>query len=300
MAATTTDATSEALWDQLWLPLWPLASDNFHEGIFKMARGKALKRRYVQANPDTISNLLIVDIDHPDAVLRALSANKSHPMPTAIVENKANGHAHGVWALEDGITRTEYAKRAPLAYAAAVVEGLRRAVDGDTGYSGFLTKNPVHADWNTLWLADNTEDLYTLRQLEALLGDHMPPKQWRRRKNPVGLGRNCTIFETARTWAYREVRHHFGNSEGLRAAIHGHVTALNTEFTEPLPAQEADGIARSIHKWITTKSRLWRDGAAVYEATFSTIQSARARKNAGSARPGRIAELAAAIEKGEL
>ncbi|CAB0572498.1 hypothetical protein CIP107522_02214 [Corynebacterium diphtheriae] len=49
-------------------------------------------------------------------------------------------------------------------------------------------------------------------------------------------------------------------------------------FTDPLPAREVDQIARSIHRWITTKSRIWADDPAVYEATFSTIQSARGRK----------------------
>ena len=53
---------------------------------------------------------------------------------------------------------------------------------------------------------------------------------------------------------------------------------LNTEFPEPLPASEARAIAASIHRWITTKSRMWADGPAVYEATFSTIQAARGRK----------------------
>ena len=32
-------------------------------------------------------------------------------------------------------------------------------------------------------------------------------------------------------------------------------------------------------RWIITKSRMWADGPAVYEATFSTIQSARGRKD---------------------
>ena len=46
-----------------------------------------------------------------------------------------------------------------------------------------------------------------------------------------------------------------------------------------LAASEARAIAASIHRWITTKSRMWADGPAVYEATFSTIQAARGRKS---------------------
>ncbi|MDJ0318670.1 primase C-terminal domain-containing protein [Arthrobacter antibioticus] len=108
----------------------------------------------------------------------------------------------------------------------------------------------------------------------------MPPVSWQRtkRRDPVGLGRNCTIFETARTWAYRELRHHFGDPSGLHRVINDEVHSLNATFSEPLPLSESKAIATSIHKWIITKSRMWQDGPAVYEATFSTIQSARGRK----------------------
>jgi hypothetical protein len=277
-------------WEQQWLPLWPMASDDFRDGVYKMARGEALGKRYVQANPEALSNLLVVDIDHPDAALRALSTQGNHPMPNAIVENRFNGHAHALWWLLEPITRTEYAKRAPLAYAAAVIEGLRRGVGGDAGYSGFLTKNPVHDHWETMWL---NEELRSLRQLEDELRDNMPPKRWRRSRAPVGLGRNCTIFEQARGFGYRDLRNYFGDSAGLSTSIHEHVHALNAEFTEPLPHSEANGIAASIHRWITTKSRMWQDGPATYEATFSLIQSHRGRR----IRPGRQILDRTAIEE---
>ena len=53
---------------------------------------------------------------------------------------------------------------------------------------------------------------------------------------------------------------------------------------------EARAIAASIHRWIVTKSRMWHDGPAVYEATFLTIQSARGKKSA-EARRQRAAEM---------
>lgn len=283
------DAATGNAWDQLWLPLWPLASDELAQGVYRMARGAALRRRYIEANPQALSNLLVIDVDHPDAVLRSLSAAGNHPMPTAVVENRSNGHAHAVWALAAPVTRTEYARRKPLAYAAAITEGLRRAVDGDKGYSGLITKNPVHTAWSCHWTGGG---VYSLGQLQEELGRHMPPARWRdskaRRDDPIGLGRNCTLFESARTWAYREVRHHFGDPVGLGVAILGETAARNAVFSEPLPDSEVHAIASSITRWITTRSRMWSDGPAVYEATFTTIQAARGRRS-GSARRDRAA-----------
>ena len=273
------DANEARQWEQMWLPLWPLASDDLRRGIYREARSAALERRYIEANPQAISNLLVVDIDHPDALMRAVWDRRDW-LPNAVVENPRNGHAHAVWALREPITRTEYARRKPLAYAAAITEGLRRSVDGDAGYSGLITKNPEHASWEAHWLTDR---LYGLGELESRLSDlgAMPPASWKRtrRRRPIGLGRNCDLFESARTWAYREIRHHWGDPDGLADAIEQQAHALNQEFTEPLPHIEVHHLAASITRWIVTQSRMWADGPAVYDATFTTIQSARGRKS---------------------
>ena len=271
-------SNTEGRWEQLWLPLWPLASDDLRTGIYRTSRDDALTKRYIEANPLLISNLLVVDIDHSDAVIRALW-NRHQWLPNAVVENPSNGHAHAVWALAEPVTRTEYARRKPLAFAAAVTEGLRRSVDGDAAYSGLITKNPEHTAWNAKWVTDH---LYSLDELSHHLtqADYMPAKSWNRtrRKNPEGLGRNCALFETARHWAYREIRHHFGNPQSLKTAIEFEAHAQNAEFANPLPANEVHHLAMSIWRWITTRSRMWKDGPAVYEATYTLIQSNRAQR----------------------
>lgn len=277
-------------WEQLWLPIWPLASDDLKAGIYRMSRSSALGLRYIEANPHALSNLLVVDIDHEDALLRTMW-NRKNWLPNAVVENPANGHAHAVWALSEPVTRTEYARRKPLAYAAAVTEGLRRSTDGDKAYSGLITKNPEHPAWEGHWLTDH---LYSLAELDHWLTEagYMPPKSWQRtkRNNPVGLSRNCTLFETVRTWAYplaNKIRWHSEHQHPTSAdsielfnALSAHASELNTEFSEALPATETRSITKSIHKWITTKSTLWPETLTTKREQLSKAQAARARKKA--------------------
>ncbi len=265
---------------QLWLPLWPLQSDDLMAGLFRGSRDTGMRKRWIEANPQAVSNLLVVDVDHDDATMRLLWDRKDL-QPNVVTVNPDNGHAHAIWALQEAVTRTEYARRKPLAYAAAVTEGLRRSVDGDKGYSGLITKNPLHASWDTLPITDR---LWTLPELaDALQARRMlPTASWQRSKRqaPVGLGRNCTLFETARHWAYREIRHHFGNPQGLGTAIETHAHQLNADYSEPLPRNEVHHLAASITRWITTRSTMWNDGPAVYEANFTLIQHHRGTKSA--------------------
>ena len=267
------------LWDRIWLPRRPLATDDPTTGLTRTSRTQALDRRLIETNPAALTSLLAVDVDHPDALIRALW-DRADWLPTVVTENPTSGHAHAIWALTAPVATTEYAHRRPLALAAAVTEGLRRSVDGDPAFGGLITKNPLNGNWSTHWVTSHT---YGLRELAGHLDDAdlMPPASWRRarRKNPVGLGRNCCLFETARTWAYREARHHWGDPDGLHRAITSTVRDLNQNFSDPLPSSETRAIATSIHKWITTKSRIWKDGPATYEATFITIQSARGKKS---------------------
>lgn len=51
MSRVTVAEAREGEFEQLWLPLWPLASDDLLEGVYRMSRGAALGRRYIETNP---------------------------------------------------------------------------------------------------------------------------------------------------------------------------------------------------------------------------------------------------------
>ncbi len=267
-----------------YLPKRPLCCDDEYADLHRRSRGEALKCKHIEANPAALVNTIVVDID--DAEARAVALWEHDGMrPNFIAENPANGHAHAGWVLTYPVPRTDLARLKPLKLLHATTEGLRRSCDGDAGYSGLLMKNPEHPAWNS----DIIErDTYELDQLVHALQEHgdMPPASWKRTKRArtLGLGRNCTLFDEARTLAYRYVRRlpdrSTASSDLLREYVRRTCHELNAAlFADPLPAREADDIAKSIHKWITTRSRMWRDGAVANAATFIAIQSARGIKS---------------------
>ena len=269
--------------DAWYLPRRPLCCDADYAQLRRRSRADALKHEHIETNPAALVNMLVVDIDAAEGRAMALWEHQGM-MPNLVMENPANGHAHAAWVLAAPVCRTDVARLKPLKLARSVTEGLRRSCDGDAGYAGLLMKNPLSGAWSSEITAP---DAYALDQLRAALEEHgdMPPASWKRTKRArtQGLGRNCTLFDEARTDAYRYVRklpdRTAISSEMLREHVRATCHQLNAElFADPLPAREVEDIARSIHKWITTRSRMWRDGAVACEATFIAMQSARGRK----------------------
>ena len=268
-----------ALFHDKWTMRRPYAADDYAAGVYTMDRAEALRHRHVQTNSTRMSSLIVMDIDRPDGVMRALDGNRGI-WPNWLAENPGNGHVHAVWALTAPVPRTEYARRKPLAFLDADTEGIRRLVDGDPAYSGLLMKNPTHQAWNTMEVAADPYSLDQLRDELTGLG-FMPPTDWRKRtrSEPTGVGRNVDLFEIVRKESYRAVRRFFGDSEGLAQEIELIALQANVDtFPDPLPAAEVRAMSRSIHKWITTRSKMWRDGAAAYEAELSRRQAMRGRK----------------------
>ena len=267
-----------------WLPERPLCCDADYSLLRRRSRAEALKHTHIETNPSALVNMLVVDIDAAEGRAMALWEHQGM-MPNLVMENPANGHAHAAWVLAAPVCRTDMARLKPLKLARSVTEGLRRSCDGDTGYAGLLMKNPLSGAWSSEITAP---DAYALDQLRAALEEHgdMPPVSWKRTKRArtQGLGRNCTLFDEARTLAYRYVRslpdRSTASNDLLREYVRRTCHELNaTLFTDPLPAREVEDIARSIHKWITTRSRMWRDGAVANAATFVAMQSARGHKH---------------------
>lgn len=126
--------------------------------------------------------------------------------------------------------------------------------------------------------------LYELGDLASWL-DLSAFNDRRRRLPDYGLGRNHTLFEKLRRWAYRAIRQGWPEYERWHVAVLERARAYN-DFEAPLPDNEVRATAKSVAKW--THDRLSQRG-------FSDIQAQRGRRKGEKLREDlmpRVIELA--------
>lgn len=224
-------------------PKKPYCTNSLHAGLRITNKISALKARYVQANGPTHRFWLPFDIDRPGGGIDW--DDRGAPAPNIAVINKENGHAHLLYALEVPVRTAYDANRAPLRFAAAVEGALRCKLGADEGYSGLIVKNPLHSHWRVLTSARGTYDL-------SELAEYVDISQFsdrRRKLADYGLGRNCTLFEELRKWAYRAIRQGWPEYYQWETAVWTRAEGLNSRFRCPLPANEVKHVAKSIAKW---------------------------------------------------
>jgi len=168
----------------------------------------------------------------------------------------------------------------PLRYAAAVENALRKKLGADTGYSGLICKNPNHSHWKiAVW----QPELYTLDWLADSLD--LNAANDKEIVADYGLGRNCTLFDKTRKWAYRAIRQGWPEYEQWLQACYERTCAYNLQLAVPLDESEIRGIAKSIAKWTHTKFTDELFKAYIARTHKSEIQSARGKISRGGGRP---------------
>ena len=253
-------------------PRRPYCTDDFEQGVRVRSLRQALTKTYIQANPPMLRVWSIYDIDRPAGGLAWDAANL--PPPSWATVNKANGHAHLVYGLRAPVlTSSMEARQAPLRYLNAVESAFRAKLGGDDGYSGLLTKNPAHPQW---WTVRGPELAYELGYLAEWVDlDRFKAKQGVKVAE-VGLGRNVTVFDFVRLWAYKKVREFKGQQGGFvhwQKAVYDRCMARNADFGTPMDYREAYQIAKSVAKWT------WRRfDTEASDARFSKLQAARVSK----------------------
>ena len=259
-------------------PRRPYCTDDFECGVRVLSFKQALTKTYIQANPPHMRVWSLYDIDRPAGGLAWEDANL--PPPSWATVNKANGHAHLAYGLRAPVlTASMEARQAPLRYLNAVEAAFRAKLGGDDGFSGLITKNPAHPLW---WTLKGPELAYDLEDL----ADWVDLDKFKARQGvkvaEVGLGRNVTIFDFVRLWAYKKVREYKGLQGGFvywQKSVYDRCLARNADFGQPMDSREAYQIAKSVAKWTWNRFDL-----EASDARFSKLQARRVSKRWGNHR----------------
>ncbi len=241
----------------------------------------AIKKPFIQHNAPCLISNLVFDVDSSDAYFSWFDANL--PTPSWISKNRQNNHAHIGYMLATPVCTSHRAKQNVIEYLAKIEQAYTLALGADRGYSGLITKNPFHSDWDNHIFDVQPFDLGYLAdfvELQELKTDL---------KEVSGLGRNCMMFDTVRYWAYEAVRTFIsGSSDIWYAEVLKVAVNANSAFLEPLQYSEVKATAKSIARWV------WRNHVQAH-AKFIERQSAKGRKgdssNGGKARSAQYSDM---------
>lgn len=247
------------------LPYKPYCTDSLDYGLQIRAAKTALKRRLIQHNKPLSVSWLVFDLDSPH--FWSLLESETLPAPNLVSFNPENHHCHIYYSLKAPVCRSNVARRKPLRYLAAIEYALREKWTSDVGYTGFISKNPIHPHWETRQFRSEPWELGELADWLVL------PKTLPRRGQSVGLGRNCTLFDMLRYWAYDNVLK-FRINSSMRAWADTVLRVADSfnSFPEPLPESEVRATAKSVSNWVWKNyTKRWTD------EEFSQLQAARGR-----------------------
>jgi len=269
------DSQIELFQDTARWPRKPYCSEDLQYGLKICTLLQAIQHPFIQANPPHLRCWAIFDVDRPGAGLAWEDANL--PPPSWAAVNRANGHAHLVWGLSAPVlVDSEDMRQAPLRYLCAVESALRAKLDADEGYSGLITKNPAHPLWKTL---RGPQLHYDLGELADYLD--LPKHAPKRKPQEIGLGRNVTLFDWLRQYAYRHIRHYKTVERNFvvwQSHLNNKALERNCDFRNPLDEREVWAIVKSVSKWVWRKFDIQAS-----DARFSALQAHRGQRS-GQAR----------------
>lgn len=237
----------------------------------------AITRPYIQANPPKLRIWSIYDVDRPGAGLAWEDAYLPPPAWSAI--NRENGHAHLVWGLTAPVlVDSPDMRQGPMRYLCAVESAFRAKLEADPGYTGLITKNPAHPFWDVLrgprisYELDELADWVDLQKHKLKRGAKVAQ---------VGIGRNVTLFEDARHYAYGEVLPFKDRcSNWVLWFDHVRTWALqrNGDFRQPLDPREVWHVAKSVSRWT------WREFTQAGRSAWAAARGRRGGIASGKAR----------------
>lgn len=218
-----------------------LATNDLEYGLKFYHREKAIQKKYIALN-QKYRKYIAIDLDIKGSAY--LWCDRNLPPPTHISINKENTHCHYLYGLKTPVIHTENSHSKPIDYFNFIRNSLNSTLEGDTNYTGLITKNPLNESWETIH-HNVFYDLEDFKEYPLVL-----PKK--KISTPEGYGRNVNLFNQIRYWAYKEIKKHT-NQEIFFAAVLNKCMENNLNFEPVLPASEVRATAKSIAKYCWNK-----------------------------------------------
>jgi hypothetical protein len=219
----------------------PYCSDDLAYGLRIRPQNQALRHSHIQANSPALKWRLVFDIDRPAAVFAAEDCGVA--TPNWIAENPKNGHVHACYEIETAIVTSTAGRAGPLRFAAAVEHAYMTALGADVGYVGLVCKNPLHPAWRT-----QIQRVEPYGLVELCEWVELPARLSKKAASESPLGRNVSVFDSLRAWAYKNVRKYAALAE-WQFACRMQAAAFNC-FATALPVGEVEHIAKSVARWV--------------------------------------------------
>lgn len=240
----------------------PYCTNDLSSGLRIRQKNQAVQYKYIQAN-DNYIKFLIVDCDHSNPYIWE---QVGLPAPNLVVIDKNKRTSHLLWALSSPIYKDYVYKAKNIALFAKIQQVYTMLCNGDRAYIGLMTKNPNNNFWQTI----NINYFYAYDLYE--LADYVKLPQKILKRDALGEGRNCWLFDTVRKFAYKEVLLYKENAnfQTFFNVVLAKLEKLNVfENSIGLQHKELWHIAKSISKWT------WKHFSA---SKFSEIQTVRSHK----------------------
>lgn len=214
------------------------------EGTRFRKREKAISYRYLELN-QLYKKFIALDIDEPASAY--LWDERGMPPPSIVVINPENTHCHYLYELNTPVYYTQEARRAPQKFYEATDIALTRKLGADPAFTGHLVKNPLHPSWRTI----RHQVSYDLEDFQEF-GVDLTGCRRKQVLRDSGIGRNTTLFDTLRHWAYQYVLEQPSYAV-FQVAVDTKALSINGAFLDCekgiLPAKEVLSTARSVGTW---------------------------------------------------
>jgi hypothetical protein len=231
------------------LPRRPYCSDDLGQGLAIRRRDIAAEKAYIQPNPPGLKTWMVFDCDHDGAYGAWEGANL--PPPNLAVMNRENGRGHLFYLLRSVCTSNN-ARIAPLRFLANIEAAYTQKLGADWSYAGLIAKNPLSPRWKTHDIHGRPHTLAELAEWVDLRAYMQAPEN-RAQRITNGLGRNCTLFDRLREWAYSRVDLYREQAGAAGAEMWAQACLIQArgfnDFAAPLGESEVRATARSVAKW---------------------------------------------------